>query len=188
MCKKVFCTALALILLCCLAGCGQKALSLDLSAITAGGDLLPGVKPLCSVDEVRAAGVKLQDDPLGTNTDPASGLISTTYGITPQDCTLSVGKYEAHNGQFVFLDEKLTEIHLNLKNKDDTSALKADLTDLYGEPVEVKGVMGTMLGWRLTGDCPVLIQLTALEDADGTHTGTQFAVGYMWFETKGQEP
>ena len=48
--------------------------------------------------------------------------------------------------------------------------------------------MGTMLGWRLTGDCPVLIQLTALEDADGTHTGTQFAVGYMRFETKGQEP
>lgn len=186
--KKLFRLALTLALLCALAGCGKKDLSVNLSAIVGDGDLLPGVKALCSEEEVRAAGVPLQAEALGTGTDPASGLPSVTYGITPQDCTLTIGQYKAHNGRFVFLDGKLTEIHLNLNDKADADPLESELTKLYGAPLMVENDNASLFGWRLTGDCPILVQLTAMKDADGNHSSTQFAVGYIWYDMAGQEP
>lgn len=188
--KKIFCLTLAFSLLCSLAGCGKsgKGLSFDIAAPATGGDLMPGVKALCSVEDVRAAGVPLQDEPLSEATDPDSGLPCITYAVVPPDCTLTIGEHEVYNAQFHFLDGKLSFVNMKLTEKDDFDALESELTGLYGVSTEATGAFGTMLMWRPASDSPVLIQLSAYMDKDGNHTGSELIVGYIWYDRVGQQP
>lgn len=184
--KKIVCLTLALFTLAALAGCGGKTLSLDVNALGTGGALLPGMPPLCSEAEVRAAGMPMQEEVFYEGSDLASGLPLVVYGISPPDCNVEVLGHTLYNGTIEFLDEKLSTLNFHMQSVEDARAVESVLAEQYGAPVEMDNERATLLGWKLETDPPVLIQITLMKNANGEPENASLHIGYLWYEIAGQ--
>lgn len=184
--KKLFSTtsfSLILTLSFLLAACGEKKEEIQLGALEKNGPLISKAAPCGTVDEVREAGVPLDDVPFDTQNNEEKGLESITYLVQNENFVLNLAGYEIKNSFFQFINGKLSNITINLADDGVYEAVKSEMTKLYGEPVTDEPMEGVVMNlWEFQADYPIRATVIGYS-SDGKIVSGSFQVSYIWFET-----
>ena len=185
--KKLFFTisfSSILTLIFLLTACGGKKEEVQLEALEKNGALISKAAPCGTVDEVREAGVPLDDVPFDTQNNEEKGLESVTYLVQDENFSLNLAGYEIKNSFFQFINGKLSNVTINLTDDGAYEAVKAEMIKLYGEPVADEPMEGVVMNlWEFQADCPVRATVIGYS-ADGKIVSGSFQVSYIWFETE----
>lgn len=167
-----------------LTACGEGKGEVQLEALEKNEALISKAAPCGTVDEVREAGIPLDDVPFDTQSNEEKGLESVTYLIQSENFVLNLSGYEIKNSFFQFINEKLSNITINLADDGVYEAVKAEMIKLYGEPVVEEPMEGVVMNlWEFQADYPVRATVIGYS-SDGKIVSGSFQVSYIWFETE----
>ena len=167
-----------------LAGCGGKSEAVQLKALEKNEALISGAIPCSTADEMKKAGIPMGDDPFDTQKNEENGLESVTYLLKTDDFTLDFAGGKVKSCFFQFINEKLSNITIELTDGASYEAVKAEMIKLYGEPAVEESMEGYIMNtWEFQADYPVRAAVIG-RLADGEIVSGNFQVSYAWFETE----
>ena len=180
--KKAFVSLFIVLFVLAFSACGKRTEEAKLSALGKNEALIPGAEPCCTAEEARKAGLPLSEVPFDTQANEENGLESVTYSVENEKFSLELSGQEVEGGLFQFVNGKLSNITLNLSDGAACEAVKAEMTEIYGEPAAKEEAAGAVLSiWEFQGEYPV--QAAVIERGpDGENISGSFQVSYFWFE------
>lgn len=181
--EKICCFIFILLLFVLLTACGGNSFQMNLGMLKENGDIIAGIAPQCSPEEVRAAGIDLGADPIATEKHESEDLISTIYRCPEDAVDLSVAKKKVKDIHFQFFNEKLTNIHVYFQDESTYPAIHEKMVELYGEPKTTQMGENTIEVWMFEDEYIYVAQLQNSVAADGRWIGGSFQIGYLWYGT-----
>jgi len=179
--KSLFFPILIIALIFSLTACGEKKEEFHLEALEKNGAFVAQAVPCSTVDEVRKAGIPMDEAPFDTQNNEEKGLESVTYLVQDENFTLKLAGHETKSSLFQFINGKLSNITINLTDDASYEAVKAEMTKLYGEPVVEEPMEGTVMNlWEFEADYPVQAAVIG-RSTDGKIVSGTFQVSYIWF-------
>lgn len=178
--KRIFSLMLLLALVFSLTACAGKKQEVRLDAIGKNEALIEKAEPCSTAEEVRSAGIPLSEEPFSAETNEEKGLESVTYLIQDQDFGFDLAGHEIGTGFFQFVNDKLSNISMNLPDAAAYEAVKEEMTELYGEPVSEDAEGAVMNIWEFQADYPIRVAVIG-QLQDGKVVSGSFQVSYVWF-------
>lgn len=181
--KRNFSLLLLLVLVFSLAACSEKKQEVQLDAIGKNEALIEKAEPCSTAAEVRNAGIPLSEEPFSSETNEEKGLESVTYLIQNKDFYFDLAGQEISTGFFQFVNDKLSNISMDLPDAASYEAVKEEMTELYGEPTaeEMKGAVINI--WEFQADLPVRAAVIGQFQDEELISGS-FQVSYVWFQSE----
>lgn len=181
--KRIF-ALFVLLFVFSLTACGEKKNEVQLEALEKNEALISKAAPCSAVDEVRKAGIPMEDEPFDIQNNEEKGLESVTYLVQNEKFTLSLAGCDIKSSFFQFINGKLSNITINLTDSSSYEAVKAEMTKLYGEPSIDESMEGFVMNlWEFQADYPVRATVIG-HLTDGKVVSGSFQVSYIWFETE----
>lgn len=181
--KKLFFSILMLTVIFLFAGCSGKKEKIQLEALEKREALADGVSPCAPIDDVRKAGIPLSDEPFDIQRNEEKGLESVTYLIQDESFAFDLAGHEIKSGFFQFVNEKLSNITLDIPDRVAYEAVIAEMEAIYGEPAEEESEGAVMNIWEFQGDYPVRTAVIG-RLVNGEIVSGSFQVSYIWFGTE----
>lgn len=179
--KRIFSLILLLVFVFSLAACSEKKQAVQLDAIGKNEALIEKAGPCSTEEEVRSAGIPLSEEPFSTETNEEKGLESVTYLIQNKDFYFELAEQEISTGFFQFVNDKLSNISMNLPDAAAYEAVKEEMTEFYGKP-ESEDAEGAVINiWEFQTDYPVRAAVIG-QLQDGEVVSGSFQVSYIWFD------
>ena len=178
--KRIFSLMLLLALIFSLTACAGEKQEVRLDAIGKNEALVEKAEPCSTAEEIRNAGIPLSEEPFSAETNEEKGLESVTYLIQDQDFYFDLAGQKIDAGFFQFVNDKLSNISMDLADAAGYEAVKEEMTELYGEPAteEMEGVVMNI--WEFQADYPVRAAVIGRLQ-DGEVVSGSFQVSYVWF-------
>lgn len=181
--KRIFSLMLLLMLVFSLTACAEKKQEVHLDAIGKNEALIEKAEPCSTAEEIRNAGIPLSEEPFSAETNEEKGLESVTYLIQDEDFCFDLAGQETDAGFFQFVNDKLSNISMNLSDAAAYEAVKEEMTELYGEP-ETKELEGAVMNvWEFQADYPVRAAVLGQFQDEKLVSGS-FQVSYIWFQSE----
>ena len=178
--KRIFSLMLLLTLVFSLTACAGEKQEIRLDAIGKNEALIEKAEPCSTAEEVRNAGIPLSEEPFSVETNEEKGLESVTYLIQDQDFHFDLAGQEINTGFFQFVNDKLSNISMNLPDAAAYEAVKEEMTELYGEP-ESEDADGAVINiWEFQADYPVRAAVIG-QLRDGEIVSGSFQVSYVFW-------
>lgn len=182
--KKLFFLILMLIFIFLFAGYSGKKEKIQLEALGKREALVDGAAPCAPIDDVRKTRIPLSDKPFDIQSNEEKGLESVTYLIQDESFACELAGHEIKSGFFQFVNEKLSNITLDIPDSVSYEAVIAEMEALYGEPAVEESVEGAVMNiWEFQGDYPVRAAVIG-RLVDGEIVSGSFQVSYIWFGTE----